>query len=105
MSVSETTLTAADLDRALEDDRHLGFGYATRGAIVPLTDRKLLDESVVATANRLGWTYDDLFHWANSNHGRWLVDHFEGRPSQRAFSVADIVSQYVTDSTLRDARQ
>lgn len=38
-----------------------------------------LDQRVIEHANTRSWTYDQLFGWANSKHGRWLGDTAFGR--------------------------
>lgn len=77
-------LTVADLDWAARDQRWLGFGYL-RGRQVALTSTDPeapanpalvadTDRRVIEHANARGWTYDQLFDWCNSKHGRWLAD-------------------------------
>lgn len=71
-------LTVADLHATLEDERHLGWGYAcTRDLGESVVAR--LDRNVVHVANELGLDYERLFHWANSKYGRWLTDGLWGR--------------------------
>lgn len=73
--MTETTvqLTRDDLDAALNDERHMGYGYAGR-RYLSRARREEMDRAVVRQANALGWTYEDLFEWANSKHGRWACD-------------------------------
>jgi hypothetical protein len=81
-------LTIADLDRAANDDRWLGFGYLgervnvrtstdpeapANPVLVEATDQRVIDH-----ANAQGWTYEDLFSWANSTSGRHFGDAMFG---------------------------
>lgn len=68
-----TKLTVADLNTALLDERHGGWGYATAAYLAP-SRRERLNANVVHVANELGLDYEALFMWANSKLGRWLVD-------------------------------
>ena len=72
------TLTVDDLHRTLEDDRHLGWGYAEVAEYVHGRRREQLDRAIVAVANEQGLDYEILFHWSNSKHGRWLSDAVHG---------------------------
>lgn len=77
-------LTTADLDKARNDERWLGFGYLQgRDIALNSTDPECparpelvaaTDERIIADANAQGWTYEDLFGWANSKAGRWFAD-------------------------------
>ena len=71
---ARTKLTPVDLVAVVADERHNGWGYATASYLSP-TKRGRLDSAVVAVANELGLTYEDLLVWADSKYGRWLVDH------------------------------
>ena len=73
MTGTTTKLTVEDLTRAMTDERHAGWGYATA---FWLSESRLtrLNANVVYVANELGLGYEDLFEWANSKLGRWLVD-------------------------------
>lgn len=73
MPTTRTTLTVADLVAALNDERHLGWGYATREYLSE-SRRERLDRAVLAVANSLGLSAEDLFHWTNAKFGRHLVD-------------------------------
>lgn len=68
------TLTVADLERTLTDDRHLGWGYAGIRNLDTATVTRT-HEAVIAVANELGLDYERLFIWSNSKQGRWLADH------------------------------
>lgn len=70
-------LTAVDLIDALEDERHHGFGYATRRS-VPYFRLLELDREVIRQANTHQFTKEELFEWTNSKLGRWLVDEIVG---------------------------
>lgn len=89
-----------DLQMALEDDRHLGFGYATADVIGSASRRRSLDRAVVAVANEVGLDSETLFHWTNSKWGRWLVDGVHGRnePPTRA-----TVRAYLNPSAVAEA--
>lgn len=76
---TKTRLTLADLERALEDDRHNGWGYATsRSGWLSPTAMARLDCRVIDTANQLGLDYEELFQWTDSKYGRHLVDTIGG---------------------------
>lgn len=70
------TLRLDDLDAALDDDRHLGWGYSVKRHLSTRTAAKL-DCAVIDVANELGLDYEELFLWANSKEGRWLVDKID----------------------------
>lgn len=94
---SKTKLTTADLEAALNDERHLGFGYATRDYL-PTSLRERLDRNVVWVANDLGLDAETLFHWANSKNARWLCDHAsDGKVSR------DRVRDYLNPETVASA--
>lgn len=76
---SRGNLTVEDLHRTLEDDRHLGYGYASCSLVLSGTRMDRLDRAIVAVANELRLSYNDLFHWSNSKYGRWLADGIYGR--------------------------
>ena len=67
-------LNTTDLDTAANDDRYLGFGYLAGRSYAEAADRTRVDAEVIAYANTTGWTYEDLFAWANSKNGRWAAD-------------------------------
>lgn len=75
-------IVGTDLQDALQDDRHLGWGYALTRSLGPAFCKKL-DREVVDAANDLELTYEELFNWANSKAGRWLSDQFDGTETQR----------------------
>lgn len=71
-------LTTDDLNAALNDERHLGFGYATRRHLDDAELEARIDAAVIAEANAKQMTREQLFDWANSKNGRWLVDMCSG---------------------------
>lgn len=85
MTTTTTKLTVADLHATLEHEDHLGWGYA---CCHDLSESRLarLDKAIVAVANDLGLTTDELLIWSNSKHGRWLHDRVYGNdaPPTRA---------------------
>lgn len=96
--MTSTPLTQDDLDAALADERHLGFGYAGRQHLDADT-RAQLDKGVLEVANMLVLTREDLFHWTNSKYGRWLCDHAsDGNTSLGR------VSDYLNPDTIAEAR-
>ena len=74
------TLVLDDLEAALEDDRHHGWGYATKTSLGAGIQAKL-DCAVIDVANELGLDYEELFMWTNSKYGRWLIDSL-GSPTK-----------------------
>ena len=101
-------LTTDDLDRALNDDRHFGWGYRTRGYFTR-TFQAMVDAEVIRAANEHGWDYEDLFAWTNSKDGRWLVDVLSGLSSdinspQAAWEIKRAVDKHVNPTTLAKAR-
>jgi len=77
MTATQTVLNIDHLAAALEDDRHLGFGYATSRHL-PHGYRTRLNNAVIAVANEIGLTEEELFDWSNSKTGRHLVDVCSG---------------------------
>lgn len=71
-------LTVQDLHRTLNDERHLGWGYACCATQLAGDKLERLDRAIVAVANELGLGYEELFAWSNSKHGRWLADNVYG---------------------------
>ncbi|HEY9409341.1 MAG TPA: hypothetical protein VIQ30_22590 [Pseudonocardia sp.] len=84
-------LTVDDLAAMEGDPRWDGHGYIRgRSAALASTDPEhpdyepeaaptpgaveAADRRIVAIANERGWTYDQLFEWANSRDGRWFAD-------------------------------
>ena len=72
MAVS-TRVTVADVERALQDERHLGWGYSTK-YYLPRTRQENLDRAVASVASELDLDSEALFAWTNAKSGRWLVD-------------------------------
>ena len=72
------SLTVADLHATLEEEEHLGWGYACCQDIGSASKRTRLDNAIVAVANENELTYDELLVWSNSKHGRWLHDMVVG---------------------------
>ena len=81
-------LTIADITKATNDERWLGFGYlGERSHKLNSTDPEVpadptlveaTDQRVIDHANAEGWTYEDLFAWANSRSGRYFGDAMFG---------------------------
>lgn len=69
-----TALTVADLDRAIEDDRWLGWGYLGGRQSLSQHETKRADRRLLRHANAHGWDYERLFHFLNSKPGRWYAD-------------------------------
>lgn len=84
-------LTTDDLDAALNDEDHLGWGYSGASSYLSDSKRERLDRAVVAVANELGLSKRELFHWTNSKYGRWLTDTVESpsKASVREYLNAD----------------
>lgn len=72
-------LTVEDLHATLEDEDHLGFGYACCHDDLPAGKLRRLDAAIVAVANEEHLSHEDLFKWSNSKYGRWLADAVHGR--------------------------
>lgn len=70
-------LTVTDLHDTLAHEEHLGWGYACLDVLSP-SRRERIDRAIVAVANDLGLTTDELLMWSNSKHGRWLADRVHG---------------------------
>jgi hypothetical protein len=71
-------LKVGDLAAVLDREDHHGWGYATRRYLDAKLQREL-DAAVIEVANALMISCDDLFEWADSKWGRWLVDAVQGR--------------------------
>ncbi len=97
---SKTRLHLEDLTRTLDDERHLGFGYATADDLTS-DQRDRLDRSIISVANELALDYDDLFHWANSKNARWLCDEASGA---KAINQT-LVRRYLNDATVASAKE
>lgn len=72
-------LTVADLEAGYSRDEWQGWGYLgeRQQAMTTAAGRRgaaRSDRAVLAEANRLGWTADQLFEWANSREGRHFAD-------------------------------
>ena len=87
-------LTTADLDRMYRNDEWEGFGYLGERRHQTQEARDAADTKVLAEANRLGLTADQLFEWANSRPGRWYGDCMFGANGQHA-------DDYLPGKTLR----
>lgn len=103
-----TELDYSDLHRVERDDRYLGggyigernraiahadavdHGYSEEDGVFHSRPRILeVDAAIIRFANDHGWTYEDLFAWANSKHGRWLADSmFNDAPFDRMWASA-----------------
>jgi hypothetical protein len=99
MSTTSKTskLTVADLYETLNDERHLGWGYATLDVLGD-SKRDRVDRAIVAVANDLGLTYEELFNWSNSKHGRWLADRVYGNdaPATQATVRKELTREIIT---------
>ena len=91
-------LTTSDLEAALGDERHLGFGYAISRDLGE-SRRKRLDRAVVRVANDLDLDAETLFHWANSKWGR-LVDGVYGRNESPS---SETVRNYLNEKAVAEA--
>lgn len=83
-----------DFNRMERDDRFLGFGYIGGISASQAADRlEAVDELVHSAAAAEQLTYEDLFLWANSKHGRWFADvMFNGSPFEvTAAEIASVV--------------
>lgn len=97
------TLTAADLDRAAQDDHWLGWGYlGERLRASQTTDPECTidpaviartDEYAITVANEKGWDYPTLLAWCDSKYGRWYADTAYPDATPERLAVA---RQYVT---------
>lgn len=75
-----------------DDERWRGLGYLGERRIAlssedsdapPLPERvAATDERILQIAAERGWSYDQLFAWANSKNGRWLADIVLGDPNR-----------------------
>ena len=85
MTTNTSTQTANRLfNRMTSDDRWLGFGYlGGRLGFLTSDDPEAparpdlvadADEAILERVKDEGWTYEDLFTWANSKDGRWFAD-------------------------------
>lgn len=97
MAVS-TRVTVADVERALQDERHLGWGYATKYHL-PRSRRETLDLAVARVASELDLDAEALFAWTDSKSGRWLVDAASGGRINR-----DLVRKFLNDETVAAAQ-
>jgi hypothetical protein len=72
-TTTNTNLTANDITKVINDDRHLGFGVAE---IQHMSEGEKVNfiAEVVRMANEAGWSYEDLFAWGNSKLARWCCD-------------------------------
>lgn len=95
-------LRVEDLERALADERHLGWGYAGRGYLAKATADRL-DRAVVTAANELGLDYETLFHWTNSKNGRWLADAACDQNRPTSAEIRDLARTYLNPATIASA--
>jgi hypothetical protein len=96
---STRPLTVADLERALADDRHLGYGFAERRNLTAARSQQM-GRAIIREANALGLDYEALFHWTNSKHARWACDEAGDAGS----NLNQIVARYLTATTVRSAQ-
>lgn len=91
-------LTDSDLTRALNDERHGGYGFRSalaegalaHDAAVYVACRAL----VIQFANERGWTPEQLFTWADSKLGRWFGEAYFHGPVSPGISQRDIDSTF-----------
>jgi hypothetical protein len=78
-------LTTADFEKMFANPEWEGFGYLGERT---REDREDLvaaaDAQVLADANEMGLTAEQLFVWANSKAGRWFGDCVFGGHGQHA---------------------
>jgi hypothetical protein len=91
-------ITKTDLLATLEDDRHLGFGFA-ESQYLPAREADRVARLVAAEMTAQGWTLEDAFAWSNSKYGRWLSDEWHG-PRKSTDEARAVVSRYVNPQTL-----
>lgn len=94
MSNIDPTDTALFSRMAREDERWLGHGYlGARLVALDTSDPETparpdevadADESILERVEDEGWTYEELFAWANSKDGRWFGDVAFGSGDLRA---------------------
>lgn len=91
-------LTITDLHETLAHEDHLGWGYACLDVLSD-SKRKRIDRAIVAVANELSLTTDQLFMWSNSKHGRWLADRVYGNdaPINRATVRTELNERVIAD--------
>jgi len=92
-------LTAQDVEDALADPRHNGYGFAER-SILSATTQVRLTRIVAEIANDLGWDREMLFQWTDSKYGRWLADSFRGPRLDKA-AARETVRKYVNAEAAR----
>jgi hypothetical protein len=99
------SLTVGDIDIALNDPRHSGYGYRAASGL-PARKLETLNRSVAAVANELGYSSEDLFRWADSKHGRWLVDRVYGtnEPPTRATVRKEMNAKVTADLRAEEAK-
>lgn len=73
-AVKTKAISYEDLLAALNDERHKGYGYATRSYIRDPRIIVAMDQMVVLMANKEGWDLETLFQFTNSKTGRHVVD-------------------------------
>lgn len=98
-----TRLTAADVEAALADDRHLGYGFHER-ALLPAASQVRLTRVVAEIATEAGWAYEDLFHWTNSKFGRHLISDVMG-PRLNGEALRHVVRNYINEATRQQSQE
>jgi len=77
------TLTVADIVKCFTDSRYGGYGYSAGGS----WNAKIADEVLLEYAAKYNWTYENLFYFVNSRHGRHYMDACI--PEATKFAVLD----------------
>jgi hypothetical protein len=70
-----SNLTTTDIERGMNDERWLGFGYL--GVRQHGSETVAIDDAdavVLSIANQAGLDYEGLFLWLNSRDGRHTAD-------------------------------
>lgn len=94
-NTTAAALTTADLDTMTRDDRWEGFGYLGERHRAPADVAARFaaaDALILGAADAHGWTYDDLFTWANSKNGRWFGDEVRGTNREL---TTDLLARYL----------
>jgi hypothetical protein len=90
-------ITYQDLLDVLQDERHLGNGYAIRNHTTDPRKIVAMDEMVVLMANKEGWNREELFQFTNSKTGRYVVDCWMSGDKDRAqIYLMDFKSEMAT---------
>lgn len=94
------TVEEADIDKALKDPEHHGFGYKE----VRDDNRAKLDPWVVSIANEIGLNYNEFFQWLDSKPARHLADEVSFRGVSEKL-VRKYLNRVMVDKVLESVRQ